>query len=92
MKGIPIPPKRQPSTVRRGWAWALAHAEVGDSIFLAGSATKKAGRTAYTYGSGWFRMETERNGVRIWKLKEPPFPDGRRPTLLKNKKAGGVTE
>lgn len=73
-KAIPIP---KPSvTGQRGWCYALAHAAIGDSLFFPGAHSATISRTTFNYGSGWTTSRKVDGGVRVWKIAEPPFPEG----------------
>lgn len=59
-----------------GWAHALAHAAIGDSIFLADRKTTSVLTVAGAYGRGWATARTVEGGVRVWKIAEPPKLNG----------------
>lgn len=68
-KGVPIP---QPKSGKvGGWARALADADIGDSVFLAGRNAKDVVGGVGNHGNRWATVRTVEGGVRVWKIAEP---------------------
>ncbi len=69
--GVPIPMKSRKARPA-GWPRMLAEAQIGASVFVEGLTPVKVASYFKHYGSGWYKSRSVENGVRVWKVSEPP--------------------